>query len=214
MNFDFIRSQTYDDIASIHDLFLLKPFTEGPTVIPFLDNYHHRINNAFEELLMQLNNQPDWYWSCRARSSFIDIIITIEKHYQMLNRNELIINKGHIFLNCSYVKKAVVYIENNYSSRISFNDILFAAGTNHTTLSNNFKTETGMTVMDYVWYYRIEIAKKKLRFTDIPIKEIALQCGFASTEHFSRLFTKLTGNPPAAFRKIAVELRKAEIQAI
>ena len=45
-----------------------------------------------------------------------------------------------------------------------------------------------MTPIEYVWHHRLVVAKKFLEFTDLPIKDIALRCGFKTTQHFSRKF--------------------------
>lgn len=212
MTFSFIRSPHYNDLASIHDLFLLRPFTDGPSVIPIISDYLPKLSDAFNQMQYQLSFQPDWYWSCRTRSGFIDILITLEKHFQMLQSGELVTYEGHHFIHCDYVKKALLYIEANYMNKITFTDVLLASGINHTTLTANFKAQTGLTVMDYCQKYRIEVAKKKLRFTDVPLKDIATTCGFATTEHFSRIFKQYAGASPALFRKQSVEKRRKELQ--
>ena len=98
--------------------------------------------------------------------------------------------------------------------KLAFSDIQKASRTNHTTLTRNFKEQMGLTVMEYLQDYRIKVAKKQLEFTDIPLKDVARQCGFSTTEHFSRVFSSVTGKPPAAYRKKAVENRKQEVNPL
>lgn len=213
MTFTFLRDCKFNDLASVHDFFLMRPFLDHNTTIPILDDYMNRITGAFQEINKQLHEQPDGYWSCRARAGFMDIMMVLENHYRMMLTGEFTLEKNEFKkVSCPYVKNALVHIESHYMDKLTFSDILSASGTNHTTLSRNFKEEVGHTVMEYLQIYRIRIAEKQLRFTDIPLKDIARQCGFATTEHFSRIFTAENGKPPAAFRREVQTKRINEIK--
>ncbi len=109
-----------------------------------------------------------------------------------------------------HLKKAVIYIENNYCDVVVLEDIVKAASLNHSTLTQLFKNELEMTPIEYVWHHRIVVAKKFLAFTDLPIKDIASRCGFKTTQHFSRKFEKSLGCSPTAFRTSALARRKSE----
>ena len=43
-----------------------------------------------------------------------------------------------------------------------------------------------------------------LEFTDLPVSEIAYECGFSSLIHLSTVFSKEVGSSPSAYRKKAV----------
>ena len=215
MTFPFIRDSHFHDLASTHDLFLMRPFLDHRFMIPIIDDYLPRILHAFNEMHTQLSEQPDGYWSCRARAGFMDIVMVLESHYRLMLTGKLTTEGDWIReIQCPFVRKAMYYIECHYMEKIAFGDILSSTGTNHTTLTKNFKAETGRTVMDYLQYYRVKMAEKQLRFTDVPLKDIASQCGFATTEHFSRLFVRELGIPPAAFRKLVVEKRQHELNPV
>lgn len=212
MTFNLLRDKDYQDLASIHDLFLLTPFVQGSISLPVIDTYIPRVQEVFDEIAAQLNEQPDPYWSCRARSAFMNILMILETHYQMMLMGKLVVNHQPKEVTSLYVKKAVFYIETHYMDKITFQDIVAASGTNRTTLNQLFHEQLDETAMDYLKRYRVEIAQKQLRFTDVPLKEVAQQCGFATPEHFSRIFTEVMGTPPAAFRKESVEKRKHDFQ--
>lgn len=212
MTFSLLRSRKYEDVASVHDMFMLTPFLRGSTCLPIMDRYLSRVTEAFEEIEMQLSEQPDTYWSCRARAGFINLLMMLETHYQLKLMGKLVIDHHPQEVTNSFVKRAVFFIETHYMDRITYADIVADSGTNRTTLLELFQDQLGMTAVEYLRRYRIEIAQKLLRFTEVPIKDIANQCGFATAEHFSRVFGEMTGAPPAAFRKSALEKRKSEFQ--
>lgn len=203
-----------ENIVQNHDMLLYRPFIEGGVVVPITFEHYSQVIKAYNELRYQLLVKPDWYWSCRSRSAFMNIMIVLKKHYQMLRTGELTVCKIHPAVsNNNYVKKALLYIESHYMVKITLQDILKECSTNHTTLTVNFKKETGVTVMNYLKRYRVDMAKKKLQFTEIPLKEIARSCGFTTPEHFSRIFSEIVGVPPAQFRRQAVARRIMELQS-
>jgi len=63
---------------------------------------------------------------------------------------------------------------------------------------------TGITPTDHIQKYRMQLAKRKLKRTTIPICEIADTLGFPSPTSFSRFFKKKTGISPRAYRKQTV----------
>jgi AraC-like DNA-binding protein len=42
-----------------------------------------------------------------------------------------------------------------------------------------------------------------LQTTELSLADIALACGFAEQSHFTRVFTRLVGMPPGAWRRAA-----------
>ena len=63
-----------------------------------------------------------------------------------------------------------------------------------------FKQEYGLTVWEYLNRYRIWYASNLLGNTNLPLELVAKMAGFASTPYFCRMYRKLTGKTPSAFR--------------
>lgn len=76
------------------------------------------------------------------------------------------------------------------------------------TLTQCFRKEFGMSIMDYVAERRLENACRMLAETTDTIEEIAFRCGYGSAEYFSRCFTKVYGIPPRLWAKRARQLRR------
>ncbi len=68
-------------------------------------------------------------------------------------------------------------------------------------LSHLFVTETGERLTRFIGQERIGMAKRHLQNPALSIKEIAWSCGFADQGYFARLFKRLAGETPQAFRK-------------
>ncbi len=213
MTFDFLRAKGYEDIATVHDLFLLKPFLDQKYLIPLNESYRDGVENACRRMGKELQEQQDWYWSCRGRSYFMEVIIALERMYGLIGYGEKeTLSPSAPTIRNPKLHDAVLYIEGHYMEPITLAAISDAAGLNHTSLTRLFKAEYGQTAMEYLMQYRIKIGKKKLAFTEVPIKEIAHQCGFKTVPHFNRAFKERVGSTPADFRKSAVQKRKDEIR--
>ena len=212
MTFDLLRSKNYCDIATTHDMFMLKPFIDKAYVIPIVDTQVEKIEQSANYMLEELTEQRDWYWSCRGRSYFMEIIIALERMYGLIGYG-LTHQK---FDNAPIIKNpklrdAVLFIESHYSDSITLSDISANAGINHTNLTALMKEELGCTAIEYLMKYRITVSKKQLGFTNVPIKDIANMVGFKTVQHFNRIFKQITGTTPAEFRKSAVQKRKEEL---
>jgi AraC-like DNA-binding protein len=66
-----------------------------------------------------------------------------------------------------------------------------------------FHRHTGNSPHHYLCQRRIAVAADRLRSSMDPIEVIAGQCGFSNRHHFSRVFARLMGMGPAAFRRCA-----------
>ena len=208
MTFERVHSETYAEVAINHDMFLLRPFTDDTRyVFPLFEEYMDNLKGLFANLESELADQRDFYWSCRSRSYFMEMIFVLERAYGIIGGINLdsAVNK----VKNPHLRNAVRYIECHYHENITLEHIIKAAALNHSTLTQLFRSELNITPIKYLWQYRIRVAKKHLEFTSLPVKDIAGRCGFKTVQHFSRRFEANTGETPTAFRDNAVARRKA-----
>ena len=64
-----------------------------------------------------------------------------------------------------------------------------------------FRTETGMTVKQYLIACRIREAKRLLRDPKVRISEIAERCGYSNSNYFAKAFKDMTGLTPGEYRE-------------
>lgn len=64
-----------------------------------------------------------------------------------------------------------------------------------------FQNAFGMSPIRYHHLTHLEKAKQLLRFTELPIQQIAYQLGFYSIHDFSRVFKKQEGVAPSHSRR-------------
>jgi AraC-like DNA-binding protein len=99
---------------------------------------------------------------------------------------------------------AKAYIKNNLHKKITLAALSMSLHCSTVTLTEHFRKEFGITVMQYVLNKRMELAKELLRDTELTVKDISYRCGFADVEYFSRCFRDNCGNSPARWRNDVV----------
>lgn len=99
------------------------------------------------------------------------------------------------------VKQAIAYLHQNYTRPISRWEIAEAVGVSADYLSRVFNRELNLSPWDYLNRYRVLQSKNLLLHTAHPIGVVANQVGFKDQAYFSRVFHKVTGISPLAFRE-------------
>ena len=100
------------------------------------------------------------------------------------------------------VSDGIEYIENNYSSKCTLEDIAAHVHFSPVYFHGVFKRAIGKTPYEYVTEVRIESAKQKLILSDDDISAIAQSCGFSTQSYFNHVFKKFVGINPGTFRRI------------
>lgn len=99
------------------------------------------------------------------------------------------------------VRRAMGFIDLRYDSHFSIEEVAKAACVSPAWLSARFKRSLGMSVMEYARVKRAERARELLSGSDTPLKEIADLLAFPDLPTFSKLFRKVVGTSPGAYRK-------------
>lgn len=122
-----------------------------------------------------------------------ELLEVVRPYMNVTNYSELVI-------------KAIDFIYENYSSKVSLSSIADFIHVNPAYLSRLFSEEVGMSFSDFLNDYRIERAKKVLKENEhYTIAEVAEKCGFNSQHYFSSLFRKTLGMTPSTYRRKFVE---------
>lgn len=99
------------------------------------------------------------------------------------------------------------YIKNNLSKKITLTDLAWQLHCSTVTLTEHFKNEYGITIMEYVTKKRMDKAGRLLVNSELSVGEIAEECGFTDNEYFSRCFKSAYGMPPSVWRRLNISTR-------
>ena len=129
----------------------------------------------------------------------------------MMNRSGItklvtLINK-HIFMDMGpkkvthvnpVIDKILSYINDNYASPLSLDDLAARFYINKFTMTKLFKKQTSLTIHNYILLKRISMAKQKITSGALPSK-VYLETGFSVYSTFYRAFLKTENMSPKDF---------------
>lgn len=97
--------------------------------------------------------------------------------------------------------RAQHYIEQHYMENITVEKLANLGYMSKTTFNRRFKSEIGITPIEYLIEVRIKMAKLMLKRKDNKLTDVAMRCGFGSSAYFSSCFLKYAGLTPSEYRE-------------
>lgn len=97
--------------------------------------------------------------------------------------------------------RCVQYISEHYSEPITLTQMAEEVYLTPSYLCRVFKKETGLTFNEYLNRVRINKAKELLRNRDLRLTDISLMVGYEDQSYFTKVFKRLTGTLPRAYRE-------------
>jgi len=98
------------------------------------------------------------------------------------------------------VAQARAYIAQRQTEEISLGDVAKAVNMSAFYFCKIFRKVTGLTFVDYLAHLRVESVKRYLLNPHKRISEAAFQAGFQSLSQFNRVFRRIAGEAPTAYR--------------
>ena len=101
-----------------------------------------------------------------------------------------------------WLRRVETRIRDEFTGKLTMTELAAEAGVHPVHLATIFRRFHRTTVSEFVQQLRVETACEMLRQPETPMAEIALHLGFADQSHFSRIFHRLIGMPPKAWRNL------------
>jgi transcriptional regulator GlxA family with amidase domain len=103
--------------------------------------------------------------------------------------------------NDAAVLRAQEWIADNYATDNPVAAMVERSGLLPRTFGRRFRSATGRRPMEYVHEVRIDEARRILESSSIGVDEVGFSVGYEDPTFFRRLFKRMTGLPPAAYRR-------------
>jgi transcriptional regulator GlxA family with amidase domain len=133
-----------------------------------------------------------------------EMAILASKYFVIdMGRNDqspFIIFKGQKDHEDEVVKNAQEYIENNFHSKISVDELSDKFSIVRRTFERRFKKSTHNTVVEYIQRVKVEAAKKSFESSSKAIYEVMYDVGYTDIKAFRDVFKRITGMPPVDYR--------------
>ncbi len=98
------------------------------------------------------------------------------------------------------ITRARIYITEHQDEDLSLNEVARAVNMSAFYFCKTFKKATGMNFTDYLARVRVEKVKNLLLNPHKRISEAAYEAGFQSLSQFNRVFRRIAGEAPTAYR--------------
>lgn len=130
------------------------------------------------------------------------------KEVLLENGFELIENKSAKLI--EDIKKIIILsIQENELNRNLSSLLESQLNKDYTYLSSLFSSKENITIEHFYILQKIEKAKELLKYDELTLSEIAYKLGYASVNHLSSQFKKITGMTATEFKKNTNSIRKS-----
>jgi len=111
-------------------------------------------------------------------------------------RTELINQKSE-----DLTDKVIEYMKKNISERLTVDDIATTFNFSSSHFHSLFRKKTGLSPIDYFIQLKLQRACQLLDLSDLRVKEVAAKIGYDDPYYFTRIFKKIMGLSPLAYKK-------------
>jgi AraC-like DNA-binding protein len=97
------------------------------------------------------------------------------------------------------INRSIEYMWHNLSEKLTVDMLADSAGMSVPHFNRVFRQETGASPINYLIEIRLEMSCRLILSGGLSLKEIAMDCGFASLSHFSSSFQRKFHIPPSFY---------------
>lgn len=167
-------------------------FRRAPLVVrPLGLELRRAVTNLAHEVQAFARRRPDPLGRARLRTRVCEVLLGAA--------GQLSITTHPVALDA--ITAAEDYLRRHLSEGLLMADVAKHLGVTRARLFEMFKRGTGMTPNDFLLQARIKKARELLLASDRTVTDIAFETGFSSSQYFSTVFRKYTGQAPVAFRQ-------------
>ncbi|MCI3922895.1 response regulator [Paenibacillus sp. TRM 82003] len=101
-----------------------------------------------------------------------------------------------------HIEKILHHIQKHYQRDLSLEHLSELTDLHPGYISSLFKSEVGMSFVQYLQEHRMEKAKEIMtRHQTLPVQIVANQVGYENPQHFMKVFKKVVGCTPGSYRE-------------
>lgn len=143
----------------------------------------------------RLQQEPDTEF--QTRNVFSEIWLLLEKETDRLSYSEKPVQP----VRQERLQQMLQFIQQNYQKKVNLEEIAASAAVGKRECLRCFQACIQKTPFEYLIEYRIEMSKKLLQNSDLPVLEIAMETGFSSAAYYGKVFKEICGMTPGAYRR-------------
>jgi AraC-like DNA-binding protein len=206
LNFDYrLRSEYHQIVIQLRTDFLGTAISIAPefsAILQLFNNADYGIafKGETKQLVAEKLKQMDGLSSFEQLIQLIHIFQILAGTKEKMVLNNDLTSRDFILKDKIRMGAIYEYIDKYYDQKPDVHAVAAKVHLTTPAFCRYFKRQTNMTFTDFVNQYRIERAKNLL-MQDQNVTETCYAVGFESLSYFNRLFNKLVGDNPSAFKK-------------
>lgn len=146
------------------------------------------------EILDALSKMNDPELMCKVSHLLVETLLHTCAHFLKMPGTTLPRKASHTY------DAICLFVQEHYQQAVTRETVAEHFGLHPCHVSRLFREEGHMRFTDYVTLVRIERAKFLLKNYDMPLKEVAANCGFTDNAYFCRVFRTITKITPTSYR--------------
>ena len=155
------------------------------------------IEQLYEKMYLEFTSKGINYVEL-LRLSLCERLLKIHRFYR---QNHASPESAVIKYRHQLIPDCIQYLRENYSKKVTIEELSNNFFLSKSYLSSLFKKATGSGVVEYLQHIRIERACELLTNTTLSITEISTQVGYTDYRFFNKSFKKITGVTAHEYRK-------------
>ncbi len=187
--------------GSVFDAAYVRPLLEnGASFLKFQEEedrvYFERFHRAY-----LLYEEEGYGYEFRVRDALSDILLHAK------SKSTSAAGRAIPSLQETRLKEMLIWIDRNLEKNITVSQISAAANICTRECQRIFSQYLHYSPVEYVQKKRVIYGAKQLTDTDIPITQVALNCGFSNPSYFAKRFKEFMGSTPGEYRGAVREKR-------
>ncbi len=112
------------------------------------------------------------------------------------------VNVGNYKKSNPFLSHSITIIRENITTKIDLKSVAKEVGMSPSTLYRMFKTEMGISPVEFIILEKIKLAKSYLADKNIYIKNVSYESGFEDSNYFIRVFKHYEGITPKQYQQL------------
>lgn len=187
----------YDCAGVFIEPSFLPPTVKQILAKPIVGFSHDALGRAFNNLMGEFN-EPDEVLPFFTEGWAMQALAYVARAGKASQPNRATASSG---LAPWQLRRAKDMLETDLAEKPSLGRVAMACRLSLSHFTRAFKASTGLPPHQWIMTARVETARRLLANSTMSLVDVADECGFADQSHLSRVFGRMTGTSPGAWRR-------------
>ena len=194
-NFSMLTNNNTDACAIKYFTPFLDNMYINPVVISADSPHYDQLVSSVKQLIYLYNHKSEFY-EIEIKSELYHLFYILFRYFLIPETHDSVM-KDNTTRN---IKTILDYIDQNYMKPITIEELAASVDLSKHYFMRFFKKYIGMTCIEYINDYRLNVATNLLLTTGMQITEVAQSIGITNLSYFNRIFKKKYNMTPKEYR--------------